>query len=254
MFYNLQGSGPTVLLIHGFPLDQRIWAPQVEELSRDFTVVVLDLRGHGRSEATQGVYLMEQLASDAKALLDHIGVDRIVLGGLSMGGYVAFAFLREFGEMVRGLILCDTRAEADSEEAKARREQQAVEVLRDGTGPLADRLIGGMLTAGTRQRDKLLTGHVYDIMRSQQPVGMAGALRGMARRPDSTPLLGSVRVPTLIVVGEEDQTTPLSDARKMASGIKDAELVVVPNAAHLTSLERPVEVNVAVRRFLERLT
>jgi 3-oxoadipate enol-lactonase len=186
--------------------------------------------------------------------MDHLGIEQFVLMGLSMGGYVAFAFLREFGGMVRGLILSDTRAEADSDEARARREQQAVEVLRDGTKPMADRLITGMLTARTREENPLLTGQVYEMMRSQKPVGMAGALRGMASRPDSTEILDSIRVPTLIMVGEEDTVTPVADSRRMADRIVGSELVVIPGSAHLTSLERPDAVNSAVRAFLERLS
>ncbi len=200
------------------------------------------------------MYSMKQLARDVKSLLDNLGIEQFVLMGLSMGGYVAFAFLREFGGMVQGLILSDTKAEADSDEAKARREQQAVEVLRDGTKPMADRLITGMLADRTRERDPVLTGQVYEMMRSQKPVGMAGALRGMASRPDSTEILDSIRVPTLIMVGEKDTVTPVADSRRMADRIVGSELVVIPGSAHLTSLERPDTVNSAVRTFLERVS
>ncbi len=197
--------------------------------------------------------MMELLAQDLKALLDHLGLERVVLGGHSMGGYVAFAFLKQFRDMVQGLILADTRAEADTAEARVRREEQALEALRDGTGPLADRLILTMLTPETRERNKALTSRVYEMMKSTNPIGVAGTLRGMAQRSDSTALLASIRVPTLILVGERDSTTPLGDAQRMASGIAGSELVIVQGAAHLTSLERPVEVNMAVRKFLGRV-
>ncbi len=252
MFYERHGSGPPVVLIHGFPLSQKIWTPQTEALSRDHLVVTPDLRGHGKSEATPGVYLMELLAQDVKALIDHLELDHIVLGGLSMGGYVAFAFLKQFRETVKGLILADTRAEADTVEAKSRREEQALEVLRNGTVPLADRLIQTMLTPETRERNETLTDQVYDMMRSMSPIGVAGALRGMAQRPDSTALLSSIKIPTLILVGDKDSTTPLADSQRMAAGITGSELVVIPGAAHLTSLERPGEVNAALKGFLER--
>ncbi len=252
IFYTSQGSGPPIVLLHGFPLNHTIWAPQVEELSRDFQVLTPDLRGHGKSEATLGVYGMDLFAQDLKALLDHLRIERVILGGLSMGGYVAFAFLKQFGERVQALILADTKAEADTAEAQARREQQAQEALQNGAGPIADRLILTMLTPETREGNKALTGQVYEMMKLTDPVGVAGSLRGMAQRPDSTRLLSSLRIPTLILVGEKDSTTPLSDAQKMASVIGGSELVIVPQSAHLTSLENPKSVNVALRRFLER--
>ncbi len=252
IFYTSQGSGPPIVLLHGFPLNHTIWAPQVEELSRDFQVVTPDLRGHGKSEATLGVYGMDVFAQDLKALLDRLRIGRFILGGLSMGGYVAFAFLKQFAGSVQALILADSKAEADTAEAQTRREQQAQEALQNGTGPIADRLILTMLTPETREGNKALAGKVYEMMKLTNPVGVAGTLRGMAQRPDSTPLLASIRVPTLILVGEKDSTTPVGDARKIAAGIVGSELVVVPGAAHLTSLENPKSVNVAVRRFLER--
>ncbi len=252
IFYTSQGSGPPIVLLHGFPLNHTIWTPEIEELSRDFQVVTPDLRGHGKSEVTLGVYGMDLFAQDLKALLDHLRIERIILGGLSMGGYVAFAFLKQFREKVQALILADTKAEADTMESQDRREQQAREALRDGTEPLANRLIQTMLTTETRQSDKALTSQVYEMMRLTNPIGVAGALRGMAQRPDSTPLLSSLRIPTLILVGEKDSTTPLSDAQKMSTAIGGSELVIVPRSAHLTSLENPKSVNVALRRFLER--
>jgi 3-oxoadipate enol-lactonase len=252
--YTVQGSGPPVVLVHGFPLNRTIWTPQLRELSRDLQVVTFDLRGHGESEATPGVYTMEGLARDVKALVDHLGLDRIILGGLSMGGYVAFAFLRQFRERVQALILADTKAEADTDEARAKREQQAQVALRGGAKPIADRLILTMLTQETQENNTALTNQVYNMMIATSPIGIAGALRGMAQRADSTPMLGTIRVPTLIIVGEKDQTTPLSDSKKMAAGIKGSELVVIPSAAHLTTLENSGSVNLALKGFLARIS
>ncbi len=252
ILYTSQGSGSPLVLIHGFPVDHTIWTPQTEALSKDHQVVTFDLRGHGKSEATPGVYSMELLAQDMKALLDHLGLDRIVLGGLSMGGYVAFAFLKEYQDAVQGLILADTRAEADTVETRSRREEQALEALQNGAGSLADKLILTMFTPETQERNKALTGRVYEIMRSMSPIGVAGALGGMAQRPDSTAFLSLIRVPTLILVGDQDSTTPLADSQRMADRIVGSQLVIIPRAAHLTSLERPVEVNMALGRFLEQ--
>ncbi len=196
---------------------------------------------------------MDLYASDLKAVLDRIGVRAIVLGGLSMGGYVAFAFYRLFKERVHGLILVDTKAEADTPEARARREEQALSVLKNGSREIAGQLIGRMFTEKTLRANPVLTEKVRRMMENTSPVGIAGALRGMAERPDSTPLMASIKVPTLVIVGEEDSITPLGDARRMEALIPGSELVVVQGAAHLTSLEKPDEVSGAIRRFLERI-
>jgi pimeloyl-ACP methyl ester carboxylesterase len=212
-----------------------------------------DLRGHGLSEATKGVYLMDLLARDVKALLDHLGVGTIVLGGLSMGGYVAFAFYRLFRERVHGLILADTKAEADAPEAKLRREEQALSALRNGSGEIAGQLIGKMFTERTLKANLVLTERVRRMMENTSPVGVAGALRGVAERLDSTPLLPSIKVPTLVIVGEEDTITPVADARRVAGMIPGSELAVVQGAAHLSTLEKTEEVTGTIRRFLERI-
>ncbi len=251
IFYESFGSGPALVLLHGFPLDRTIWRPQAEELSKKYRVITPDLRGHGLSGAPEGVYSMDLYARDLNAVLDSIGVRAIILGGLSMGGYVAFAFYRLFKERVHGLILVDTKADADTPEARARREEQALSVLRNGSGEIAGQLIGRMFTEKTLRVNPVLAERVRRMMESTSPVGIAGALRGMAERPDSTPLLPSIKVPTLVIAGEEDPITPVSDAWRMVGMIPGSELAVVPGAAHLTSLEKPDEVSGAIRRFLE---
>lgn len=196
---------------------------------------------------------MDLLAQDVHALIDHLQLKPVVLGGLSMGGYVAFAFMRLFPQLVRGLILADTRAEADSPEAGARREQQAQAALRNGTAEVVGPMVPKMFTEKTAGKNPQLVGRVRRMMESTSPSGVAGALRGMAQRPDSTPLLESIRVPTLILVGSQDSVTTVDHAKTMAGKIPDSELVIVPDAAHLTTLERPREVNAAIGGFLRGL-
>src|SRR3989304_904463 len=254
MFYSVSGAGPPVVLIHGFPLDHTMWQPQVDELSKDHVVITADLRGHGQSQATPGPYSMDLLADDVNMLLDHLGLGQVVLGGLSMGGYVAFAFFRKYQQRVRALILVDTRAEADTPEAKARREQQAQAVLKDGPGNLVNQMIVKMFTQKTILNDTTLVERVRKMMESTSSVGAVGALQGMAQRPDSTLLLESIRVPTLIIVGSEDSLTTVSDAQRMAGRIPGSELVIVPEAAHFTTLEKPRGGNAAVCRFLPRMS
>lgn len=253
MFYSAMGAGQPVVLIHGYPLDHAMWDPQIEQLSRNYFVLGPDLRGHGRSDASSGPYTMDLLARDVNALIEHLHLGPVVLGGMSMGGYVAFAFMRLFPERVRGLILVDTRAEADTPEAKARREQQAQTVLRSGTKEVVDQMVVKMFTEKTAREDPKLVERVRRMMESTSPTGIAGALLGMAERPDSTVTLESIRVPTLILVGSQDSVTTVEHAKNMASRIPKSQLVVVPEAAHLTTLERPVEVNLAIDRFLRTL-
>ena len=253
VFYSSSGAGQPIVLIHGYPLDHTIWDPQREYLSQDYFVLAPDLRGHGKSESSPGPYTMDLLARDVHALIDHLHLEPVVLGGLSMGGYVALAFMRLFPQRVRALILADTRAEADTAEAKSRREQQAQTVLRNGTGEVVDQMVPKMFTEKTVREDPKLVERVRRMMESTSPTGIAGALLGMAQRTDSTPFLDSIRVPTLILVGSQDSITTVEHARKMASGIPDSQLVVVPDAAHLTTLERPREVNAAIGGFLSGL-
>ncbi len=254
MFYTTDGSGPSVVLVHGFPLDHTMWTPQIEYLSREYQIVTPDLRGHGRSETTAGPYTMELLGQDVNALLEHLKLESVVLGGFSMGGYAVLAFMRQFAHKVRGLILVDTRAVADTQEAQARREQQAQGVLKNGAAELANQMIGKMFTEGTLRENPLLVARVREVMESTTPVGIAETLRGMALRQDSTSLLESIRVPTLIIVGRQDSLTTVDDAQYMAGKIPNAQLEIVPDAAHLTTLERPQLVNLAIGKFLGKIS
>ncbi len=241
------------MLLHGFPLDRTIWRPQINALSGSYQIVTPDLRGHGKSKPMEGPYTMDLLAEDVNRLLDSLRLDQVTLGGLSMGGYVVLAFYRKFPQRVRALILVDTRAEADDPEARARREHQALSVLKNGSRELVDQLIVKMFTEKTFRDQPKLVDETRKMMESTSPAGIAGALRGMALRPDSTAMLASIKVPTLILVGSNDSITTVADAQKMAQRIPGSELVVVPEAAHLTTLERPHEVNTALRRFLNKV-
>ncbi len=197
---------------------------------------------------------MELLAGDVNALLDHLKLKSVVLGGFSMGGYVVLAFMRQFAQKVRGLILVDTRAVADTPEAKARREQQAQGALKNGATEVANQMIGKLFTEKTMNENPPLIDKVKRVMESTSPVGIAETLRGMALRQDSTSLLESIRAPTLIIVGNQDSLTTEEDARNMASKIPNSQLEIVQDAAHLTTLERPQQVNLAIGKFLGQIS
>jgi pimeloyl-ACP methyl ester carboxylesterase len=248
--YDDVGEGLPVLWIHGYPLDRSVWSRQVSGLGSGLRHIVPDLRGFGQSDAPETGYPMELYAADLAALLDLAGVDQAVVAGLSMGGYIALAFARVYPDRLRALILCDTRAGPDSSEARANREAGARRALAEGVRPVVEPLIPKLLAPGTPPE---LVDSVRQMLLASRPAGVAGALRGMAMRSDASPGLSAIAVPTLVVVGAEDELMPVTEARAMADAIPDAELVVVPDAGHLAPLEQPEAVNRAVRAFLDRL-
>ena len=248
--YTDAGLGQPVVLLHGYPFNRSLWNEQVSALSNSYRVITPDLRGLGESDATQGPATMNRMAQDVAALLDHLEVSRAVVGGLSMGGYVALAFYKQFPSRVRSLILADTRAQADNEEGKQTRFQQAEKALAEGMAGIADSMLPKLLTPETVSKRPDLVKRVRDMMLKTKPEGAAGALLGMAERDDQTPLLSQISCPTLILVGREDPITPVPDSEKMHREIAGSRLVVLENAAHVSNLERTDQFNEELLRFL----
>ncbi|MBL8985667.1 MAG: alpha/beta fold hydrolase [Gemmatimonadales bacterium] len=245
-----RGSGPAVVFIHGFPLDRSIWRHPLDTLT-GFRRIALDLRGMGQSDAPDLGYSMAMYADDLAALIDALGEDRVVLCGLSMGGYVAFEFLRRYRARVRGLILMDTRAEADSAEGRKARDMLVTRVREQGAIAAAEAMLPRFFTAGVPP--EIIQSVREMILRTPVP-GIVGALTAMRDRPDSSPLLATlVGVPTLVVVGEEDVITPPSISRSMATTIPEARFVEIPGAGHLPIVEQPVPTTRAVLKFLQSL-
>jgi pimeloyl-ACP methyl ester carboxylesterase len=248
--YDDEGRGEAVVLLHGFPFDRSMWREQAEALSGTCRVVAPDLRGQGETPLGGADLTMGEMAEDVAALLDELKVERAVLGGLSMGGYVAFEFFRRFPRRVRALVLADTRPQADTDEARRTREETARRALNEGMAPIADSMLPKLLSANTREGRPDVVERVRAMMFGMGPEGAAAALRAMAVRRDQTDLLPSVDVPTLIVVGGEDTITPPSDAEAMAAKIEGARLVRIEGAAHLSNVERPEEFNRALVEFV----
>lgn len=250
-----KGPGPVVVLLHGFPLDRTMWVSQVEALSSRYRVVTPDLRGLGESPAPEGIYPMEDLANDVLELLDCLRINEpIILGGLSMGGYVSLAFAVRHPKKLRALMLMDTRAGADSPEAAKAREETARKIEGQGhVNDLVDSMLPKLFGKTTRETDPELTARTEKIMRRTNPRGAAGALLGMAARPDRTRDLARIALPTLVLVGEEDVITPADEARRMAQALPNARFVSVPKAGHLAPLENPKAVNQALLAFLDSL-
>jgi pimeloyl-ACP methyl ester carboxylesterase len=213
-----------------------------------------DLRGFGASErGHRDVLDMPRFADDLIAFLDQLGIERTVVCGLSMGGYVAFEMWRHHPDRIRGLVLCDTRAGADSPEAQRGRRQLAEKVLADGQQVVIDGMLPKLLAPTTRKRRKDIVSFVAAMMAETSRDTIARALIGMAIRPDSEPVLRSIDVPVLIMVGEEDIITNRGHAEMMARGIRGARLELIPAAAHLPNLEQPEDFNHALNQFLAGL-
>ena len=251
LYYVQMGQGIPLLLVHGYPLDHTLWLAQMDRLSDIAQVIAPDLRGFGQSDAPDGICTMVAYADDLAALLDALKIGPVVVCGLSMGGYIALAFWKKYAARVRGLILVDTRAGADAPAARQGRLDMVGQVKQHGAKPAADAMLPRLLAESTRQLRPDVVEFAHAMMLRQPPVGIIGAQLGMAERPDSTPILPTINVPTLAVFGAEDVVTPAeTEGRDLAAAIPGAKLVVLPDAGHLSNLEQPDAFNTAVREFL----
>jgi pimeloyl-ACP methyl ester carboxylesterase len=251
--YDDVGSGRPVVLLHAFPLSRAMWRPQVEALQDLGRLIVPDLRGFGGTAGGDG-NSVEQMADDIAALLDALRVAQpVVVAGLSMGGYVALAFARRHAARVRGLILADTRAEADTAEGRTNRDKMIAFARQHSAADVIDAVLPKMVSPETQQRRPEVVAEVRRIASAQSNAGIIAALGALRDRSDATPFLGGISVPTLVIVGSDDEITPPAVAQALASAIPGAKLVTVPGAGHLSNLERPDAFNEAVRSFLQTL-
>jgi 3-oxoadipate enol-lactonase len=247
--FNDQGTGVPLVFLHAFPLNRCMWVEQEQTLSSQFRVLTIDLRGHGESDAPLWRYTLDQAADDVIGLLDHLSIRQAVFVGLSMGGYILFALYRRYADRVRGLVLSNTRAQADTVEGKEGRFQMAQTAYKNGPSAIADIMIPKLLSPATIQAKPELVGCVRAMIEDNQISGIAGDLMAMAERPDSVSLLGQITCPTQIIVGELDLPTPPSDAKLMADRISGARLTIIPGAAHLSNLEQSDQFNETIRSF-----
>jgi 3-oxoadipate enol-lactonase len=251
--YDDHGVGQPILFLHAFPLNRSMWQGQIVTLlnEQSYRLVALDWRGFGESESATTLSTMEVLADDVAALMDALGMQQAILCGLSLGGYVAFAFLRKYPERVQGLILADTKPDPDNEEGKANRERIAQLAESEGPGAVADLQMPKLLSDATRQHHLEVEMQVRRMAEVATGSGIAAVSRGMAQRADAKDLLAQITVPTLVLVGEQDALTPPTVAREYAAHIPGAQLVVIPQAGHLSNLEQPEAFFAAVHNFLQ---
>jgi 3-oxoadipate enol-lactonase len=255
--YDLYGEGAaTLVLFHAYPFSRGQWRAQAEALARSLAlrVVTLDLTGCGESSDSAEVITVERMADDARTLLDALGAGRpghpAIIGGLSLGGYVALASMRRYPERVAGLILADTRATADTPEGRAGREATAQFVMQNGPGALFDRDASKLLSNRVITRRPEIVTQARALAENNTSSGLAAVARGMGQRPDATPKLPDIACPTLILVGEQDAITPIADSRAMFERIPHADLEIIEDAGHLANLERPDLVTDRIATFL----
>ena len=248
--YEVSGRGPAVLFLHAFPLGLVMWDAQAAALEATHQVVRFDARGFGGSPPGDGLLTMERIADDGVALLNHLGISRVVACGLSMGGYAAFALVRRHPDRLKGLVLADTRAGADTEEVRQGRAALAEKVRREGAAAAADAFLPRLVGDTTHKERPQLLARLREITLGNPPRGISDALAGLAARADSTQTLKEVRAPTLVACGSEDVLTPPTEAEALQRGIAGSRLEIILGAGHLSNMENPDGFNDVLRRFL----
>jgi pimeloyl-ACP methyl ester carboxylesterase len=251
--YDEYGSGTPLVLVHGHPFNRSMWNEQVEAFSSNYRIIVPDLRGYGETTVVPGKTTMEEMAGDLAALLDALAVDRSILGGLSMGGQIVFEFYRQFPERVSALLLADTQPQAETEEGRIARYATAQRVIDHGVQILAHESLPKLLSPKTFAERPEVVDKVRHMIVRTQPEGAAAALRGRAERRDYTPLLQEITVPTLIVVGSEDEYTPVGDAKLMHQKIAGSRLTIFEGIGHMPNMECSAVFNVTLRQFLRSI-
>jgi pimeloyl-ACP methyl ester carboxylesterase len=246
--YSEAGKGTPVVLLHGFPLSNAIWHKQQLRLSDRFRVITPDLRGHGKSPAPAGVYEMDVLARDVLALLDALKIDKAVIMGHSMGGYVALAAWRLAPERFLALGLIASQAGADTEEGRQGRHKTAEKVAAEGSKVVAEAMLPKLFAPGVQA--EAIVQPVRQMMLNTPPAGIIGSLQGMATRPDCSALLTKISVPVLILAGDQDQIIPPEKAKAMAAAMKTATLIMVEHAGHMPMLEQPEATTTALYNFI----
>jgi 3-oxoadipate enol-lactonase len=251
IFYDVAGSGAPVVLLHPFPAHHEFWLPVAQFLSSRYQLIMPDLRGHGESALGHGPATMQKHASDIARVMDATGADRAPLIGVSIGGYAIFEFWRRSRSRVSALVLCNTKASADTPEARAGRLEAANDVLQRGTEPFFESMLLKLIGETTRLSRPDLVEGALRMMRRMTAEDVAGVQRGMAERPDSIPTLKTINVPTVIITGDEDAMTGVPEAEVMKQNILGAQMRVIAKAGHYSPWEQPEEVGKLLRQFLD---
>jgi pimeloyl-ACP methyl ester carboxylesterase len=253
IFYEVMGQGPDVVLLHPFPAHHGVWKPAASRLESRYRLILPDLRGHGESGVGEGPATMDKHAADIARVMNDAGIGKAIFAGESIGGYILFEFWRRMRERVSALILCNTKAGADNEEARANRLRSAEEVEKRGVEPFIESMIPKLLGETTRRNRPDVVAAARAMMTQMTPAGVAAVQRGMALRPDSVATLATIDVPTLIVTGDEDVLTGVAEAELMQRYIAGSMMTVMARAGHYAVFEQHEEAARAIRQFLDGL-
>jgi pimeloyl-ACP methyl ester carboxylesterase len=251
LFYEVNGNGPSVVLLHPFPLNHHFWSAIATQLSSRYRLIIPDLRAHGASELGEGPATMQKLAEDLARICREEKMGKAIFVGVSIGGYLLFEFWRRYREQVAALVLANTRAGAETPESKAVRLQAADKALHEGTAGFIDEMLSRLFSPATRGNRPDIVDAARKMMQAMSPEDVAGVQRGIAERPDSITTLATINVPTLLIAGDED-SIPLSEFELMRQRIAGSELRVISRAGHYAALEKPEEFGGLVRGFLDR--
>ncbi|GAA5529782.1 alpha/beta fold hydrolase [Herpetosiphon gulosus] len=250
LMYDDGGDGEVVLCIHGFPFNRSMWDEARLALASRYRVLSPDLRGFGESSGSESWTLDDQ-ANDLIELLDHLAIDRVAVLGLSMGGYIALNLARRYPERLWAMVLIDTKATSDNYDAKQNRLKTAETALREGAAPIAAQMLPKLLSPANAEDQRLIE-RLNGMMLTTNPKTIASAAHAMASRPDSTPYLSTMALPSLVIVGNDDQITTPNDAHAMVAALPHASLVTIPDAGHMSVLEQPEITYGAIRVFLDQ--
>ncbi|HEY7118817.1 MAG TPA: alpha/beta fold hydrolase [Tepidisphaeraceae bacterium] len=242
-------NAPPIVLLHGFPLSADMWVAQIEALSPRHRVIAPDFRGFGRSGPT-GPFSIEQLADDVHALIGQLKLGKVILAALSMGGYVALAYVKKYQGTLASLILIDTKAEGDSADGRANRDRLIATAREHGAKAIGDAMLPKLIPESAAKSRPQLVRDLRAMTDTTDPQTLAHALAAMRDRPDQTASLASIAVPTLILVGDQDAITPPDVARAMHEKIPRSQLKVIAGSGHMSPMEQPAQVNVAIEQFL----
>lgn len=249
--YWVLGEGRPAVLLHPFPVHHEFWLPVAEALGTRYRLILPDLRGHGASDAGEGAATMEKHAADIVRVMDDAAVNRAPLIGVSIGGYALFEVWRKSRSRVAALGLCNTKAPADNDEARAGRLQAAKDVVERGAEPFFETMVQRVLGRTTRKTRPDLVDGALRMMRKMSPNGIAQVQRGMAERPDSVDTLKTINVPTLLITGDEDPMTGVNEAQLMHRYVAGSDVRVIPRAGHYSPWEQPEQANRLLRQFLD---
>lgn len=252
IYYEVRGDGPDLVLLHPFPAHHGVWVPVADMLAGSYRVITPDLRGLGESAPGEGSATMEKHANDLLRVCIDAGAQKAVFGGNSIGGYILFEFWRRFRERVAGLIFVDTKASADTDEARKTRLAAAEDVLKGGTEPFIDAQLPKLIGESTHRNRPDRVQEAKRMMMRSTALGVAAVQRGMAERPDSTSTLATIDFPTLVIVGEEDTLTPVAEMEKIHQGVRGSVMRRIGMAGHYAPFEQPGEVHKAIRELLRR--